>query len=88
MAEPGAVAGVERHGRPRDPGNDAVDDGRFPPGTDPGVVQDILAGSIGSVLLQHEEEMTREQIERRLRMLLHHIGYRPDTSDGHRSESV
>ncbi|MEQ4720222.1 TetR/AcrR family transcriptional regulator [Nonomuraea sp. B19D2] len=55
----------------------AIDAGRFPADTDPSVIQDILASSIGSVLLQHEQDMTAAQIERRLRVLLHHIGYQP-----------
>ncbi|MEU1392781.1 MULTISPECIES: TetR/AcrR family transcriptional regulator [unclassified Nonomuraea] len=55
----------------------AVDAGHLPAGTDPGVIQDILAGSIGSVLLQHADDVTAVQIEHRLRNLLRHIGYRP-----------
>ncbi|MFI7422977.1 TetR/AcrR family transcriptional regulator [Nonomuraea sp. NPDC049684] len=54
----------------------AVEAGRLPEGTDPGVVQDILASSIGSVLLQHTGEVSAAQIEHRLRALLRHIGYR------------
>ncbi|MEU7863643.1 TetR/AcrR family transcriptional regulator [Nonomuraea sp. NPDC049141] len=53
-----------------------IDAGLLPPDTDPGVIREILASSIGSVLLQHEEDVTAAQIERRLRSLLHHIGYR------------
>ncbi|MGV9377615.1 TetR/AcrR family transcriptional regulator [Nonomuraea sp. NPDC003707] len=53
----------------------AIDAGHLPADTDPSVIQDILASSIGSVLLQHAEEVTAVQIERRLRVLLRHIGY-------------
>ncbi len=55
----------------------AIDAGRFPPGTDPSVIQDILASSIGSVLLHHDQDMTAAQVERRLQVLLRHIGYQP-----------
>ncbi|WP_326822778.1 TetR/AcrR family transcriptional regulator [Streptosporangium sp. NBC_01756] len=55
----------------------AIDAGHLPPDTDPSVIQDILASSIGSVLLQHAENVTAAQLERRLRILLHHIGYQP-----------
>ncbi|MFI6742590.1 TetR/AcrR family transcriptional regulator [Nonomuraea sp. NPDC050451] len=55
----------------------AVEAGQFPPHTDPGVIQDVLASSIGSVLLQRAEEVTAEQVGRRLRVLLRHVGYRP-----------
>ncbi|WP_181019647.1 TetR/AcrR family transcriptional regulator [Nonomuraea typhae] len=54
----------------------AVAAGHFPPDTDPGVIQDILASAIAAVLLQ-QEEVTAAQIEHRLRTLLHHIGYQP-----------
>ncbi|TMR98795.1 TetR/AcrR family transcriptional regulator [Nonomuraea basaltis] len=54
----------------------AIDAGHLPPDTDPSVIQDILASSIGSVLLQHTEDVTALQIEHRLRNLLRHIGYR------------
>lgn len=53
----------------------AIDDGRFPPDTDPIVIQDILSSSIGFVLL-HGEDMTAEQIANRLRALLRQMGYR------------
>lgn len=55
----------------------AIDAGRFPPGTDPSVIQDILASSIGFVLLQHEQDMTAAHVEHRLQVLLRHIGYQP-----------
>ncbi|MFC4006344.1 TetR/AcrR family transcriptional regulator [Nonomuraea purpurea] len=54
----------------------AIDAGHLPADTDPSVIMDILASSIGSVLLQHPEDLTAVQIERRLRILLRHIGYR------------
>ncbi|WP_378622225.1 TetR/AcrR family transcriptional regulator [Nonomuraea guangzhouensis] len=54
----------------------AIDAGRLPADTDPSVIHDILASSIGSVLLQHGEDVTAAQVERRLRTLLRHIGYR------------
>jgi AcrR family transcriptional regulator len=54
----------------------AIDAGRLPPDTDPSVIQDILASSIGSVLLQHAQDVTAAQVESRLRILLRHIGYR------------
>ncbi|MEU8326431.1 TetR/AcrR family transcriptional regulator [Nonomuraea sp. NPDC048881] len=76
------AAYTERYLRPRldavaQVARQAVEAGHLPAGTDPGVVQDILAGSIGSVLLQHADDVTAEQIERRMRTLLGHIGYRP-----------
>jgi AcrR family transcriptional regulator len=54
----------------------AIDAGHLPADTDPSVIRDILASSIGSVLLQHAEDVTAVQIEHRLRILLRHIGYR------------
>lgn len=76
------TAYTERYLRPRldalaDVAQQAIDAGRFPPDTDPSVIRDVLSSSIGFVLLQGEEEVTAAQIERRLRLLLHHIGYRP-----------
>ncbi|WP_433250539.1 TetR/AcrR family transcriptional regulator [Streptosporangium sp. CA-135522] len=76
------AAYTERYLRPRldamaEVARQAIDAGRFPPDTEPSAVQDILSSPIGFVLLQHEEEVTAAQIERRLRILLHHIGYRP-----------
>ena len=53
----------------------AIDDGRFPPDTDPTAIQDVLASSIGFVLLRGAE-MTQEQIADRLRVLLRQMGYR------------
>ncbi|MBF8191551.1 TetR/AcrR family transcriptional regulator [Nonomuraea sp. K274] len=53
----------------------AIDAGHLPPDTDPSVIQDVLASSIGSVLLQRADDVTAAQIERRLRILLRHIGY-------------
>ncbi|GII76690.1 TetR family transcriptional regulator [Sphaerisporangium rufum] len=74
------TAYTRRHLRPRldalaETARQAVDAGHFPPGTDPAAVQDVLAGSIGSVLLEPEQDAAR--IAARLRLLLHHIGYRP-----------
>jgi len=76
------TAYTERYLRPRldalaDVAQQAIDAGRFPPDTDPSVIRDVLSSSIGFVLLQGEEEVTAAQIERRLRLLLHHIGYQP-----------
>ncbi|MEV4374481.1 TetR/AcrR family transcriptional regulator [Nonomuraea sp. NPDC049637] len=76
------AAYTERYLRPRlnavaQVAQRAVEAGHLPAGTDPGVVQDILAGSIGSVLLQQADDVTAAQIEHRLRALLRHIGYRP-----------
>ncbi|MET7465254.1 TetR/AcrR family transcriptional regulator [Nonomuraea sp. NPDC005501] len=76
------TAYTERYLRPRidalaDVARRAVADGHLPPDTDPGVLQDVLAGSIGFVLLRGEEEVTPAEVERRLRTLLHHVGYRP-----------
>ncbi|MGV9779576.1 TetR/AcrR family transcriptional regulator [Streptosporangium sp. NPDC003464] len=76
------TAYTERYLRPRldalaDVAQQAIDAGHFPPDTDPSAVQDVLSSSIGSVLLQQGEEVTAAQIERRLRTLLRHIGYRP-----------
>jgi AcrR family transcriptional regulator len=73
---------TERYLRPRldalaEIAQQAIDADRLPPDTDPSIIQDILASSIGSVLLQHPEDVTAAQIERRLRILLHHIGYQP-----------
>ncbi|MEU6789160.1 TetR/AcrR family transcriptional regulator [Nonomuraea angiospora] len=75
------TAYTERYLRPRlnavaQIAQQAIDAGHLPSDTDPSVIQDILAGSIGSVLLQHAEDVTAIQIERRLRILLRHIGYR------------
>lgn len=57
----------------------AIDDGRFPPGTTPTVIQDILFSSIGLVLLNGEEDMTAAHITTRLWNLLRQMGYRaPD----------
>ncbi|MFI7636928.1 hypothetical protein [Nonomuraea sp. NPDC049400] len=55
----------KRYGKPLDrqgPTRDC-DAGRFPADTDPSVIQDILASSIGSILLRHEQGMTAAQIE-------------------------
>ncbi|TMR32977.1 TetR/AcrR family transcriptional regulator [Nonomuraea zeae] len=76
------TAYTERYLRPRldalaQIAQQAIDAGHFPPDTDPSVIHDILASSIGSVLLQHAEDVTAAQVERRLRILLHHIGYQP-----------
>ncbi|GAA3216026.1 TetR/AcrR family transcriptional regulator [Nonomuraea helvata] len=76
------TAYTERYLRPRldalaEIARQAIDAGHFPPHTDPGVIHDILAGSIGSVLLQHEQDVTAAQVESRLQALLRHIGYRP-----------
>lgn len=76
------TAYTERYLQPRlaalaDIAQEAIDAGRFPPDTDPSVIQDILSSSIGFVLLQGEEEVTAAQIERRLRILLRHMGYQP-----------
>jgi AcrR family transcriptional regulator len=58
-----------------DTAQQAIDDGRFPPDTDPNAIQDILSSSIAFVLLRGEE-VTAEQIKHRLWTLLRHIGYR------------
>lgn len=58
-----------------DTAQQAIDDGRFPPDTDPAAIQDILSGSIGFVLLRGED-MTAEHIANRLRTLLRQMGYR------------
>ena len=57
----------------------AVADGRFPPDTDPDAVQDVLAGSVGMVLLAGTE-LTAAEVERRLRALLRLAGYRGPTT--------
>jgi hypothetical protein len=61
----------------------AIDDGRFPPGTAPTVIQDILSSSIGFVLLNSEENLTAEQIATRLRGLLRQMGYRGSDGRSH-----
>ncbi|MCA2221955.1 TetR/AcrR family transcriptional regulator [Nonomuraea aurantiaca] len=76
------TAYTERYLRPRldalmETARQAIDAGDFPPHTEPRVIQDILAGSIGFVLLQPEQDVTAAQVERRLQVLLRHIGYRP-----------
>ncbi|NUW31851.1 TetR/AcrR family transcriptional regulator [Nonomuraea sp. SMC257] len=76
------TAYTERHLRPRlealaEVARQAVADGQLPPGTDPGVLEDVLAGSIGFVLLRGEEEVTAAEVERRLRALLGYVGYEP-----------
>jgi len=53
----------------------AIDDGRFPPDTDPDAIQDILSSSIGFVLLRGDD-VTAAHIEHRLRTLLRQMGYR------------
>ncbi|MEU8108504.1 TetR-like C-terminal domain-containing protein [Nonomuraea muscovyensis] len=73
---------TERYLRPRldalaETARQAIDAGNFPPHTDPRVIQDVLAGSIGSVLLQHEQDVTAAEVERRLQVVLRHIGYQP-----------
>ncbi|WP_101788080.1 TetR/AcrR family transcriptional regulator [Nonomuraea indica] len=73
---------TERYLRPRldaltETARQAIDAGTFPPHTDPRVIQDILTGSIGFVLLQHEQDVTAAQVEQRLQALLRHIGYQP-----------
>lgn len=73
---------TERYLRPRldaltETARQAIDAGSFPPHTDPRVIQDILTGSIGFVLLQHEQDVTAAQVEQRLQALLRHIGYQP-----------
>ncbi|MFI7444498.1 TetR/AcrR family transcriptional regulator [Nonomuraea indica] len=73
---------TERYLRPRldaltETARQAIDAGNFPPHTDPRVIQDILTGSIGFVLLQHEQDVTAAQVEQRLQALLRHIGYQP-----------
>lgn len=78
---PGLVtAYTERYLRPRmdavtEVARRAVEEGRLPPGTDPGVVRDVLSSAIGFVLLQPGDEVTAAQVEHRLRLLLGHIGY-------------
>lgn len=76
------TAYTARHLQPRldaltDTARQAIIAGHFPPDTDPSVIQDSLASSIGFVLLQSAEDVTAEQIAHRLRILLHHLGYRP-----------
>lgn len=73
---------TERYLRPRldaltETARQAIDAGTFPSHTDPRVIQDILTGSIGFVLLQHEQDVTAAQVEQRLQALLRHIGYQP-----------
>lgn len=53
----------------------AIDDGRFPPDTDPDAIQDILSSSIGFVLLRGDD-ITAAHLEHRLRTLLRKMGYR------------
>jgi hypothetical protein len=60
----------------------AIDDGRFPPGTTAAVIQDVLASSIGFVLLGSEQDMTAEHIASRLWNLLRQLGYREPDADG------
>ncbi|WP_454793184.1 TetR/AcrR family transcriptional regulator [Mycolicibacterium lutetiense] len=55
----------------------AIEDGRFPPDTDPETITDILSSSVGFVLLSGKD-ITADQIERRLRALLRQMGYRGD----------
>lgn len=58
-----------------DTAQQAIDAGRFPAGTDPNAVQDILAASIAITLLSGETA-TADHIAHRLWTLLRHIGYR------------
>lgn len=53
----------------------AVAAGQFPPGTDPAVIQDVLAGSVGFVLLS-SSDLTSGDIARRLYAVLRQMGYR------------
>ena len=57
----------------------AIDDGAFTRDTDPTAIQDILTSSIGFVLL-HNGDVTTEQIEHRLHVLLRQMGYRASSS--------
>lgn len=54
----------------------AIDDGEFPPGTDPTAIQDVLAGAIGFTLLHGGDAITAEEIEHRLHTMLRQMGYR------------
>jgi AcrR family transcriptional regulator len=53
----------------------AIDDGMFPPDTDPTAIQDILTSSIGFTLL-HGDDITAEQIKHRVHTMLRQMGYR------------
>ncbi|MFJ8911608.1 TetR/AcrR family transcriptional regulator [Amycolatopsis sp. NPDC102389] len=73
---------VERFLRPRLSGlarlaRDAVEQGEFPEGTDPAVIEDAFAGAIGFVLLRGEE-VPEAEIAGRLRNMLRHLGHRGD----------
>lgn len=75
----------DRHLRPRLEGLTAaieheIDSGNFPAGTDPSAVRDVLAGTIGLVLL---EDLTTRQLRTRLGAILKQCGYRD-----HRRESA
>lgn len=56
---------------------EAIDDGRFPPETDPTVIQDVLSSAIGFSLL-HGTDVTAEQISQRLHILLKELSYRSE----------
>jgi AcrR family transcriptional regulator len=71
---------VERHLRPRmatvaRSAQREIDAGRFPTGTDPAIVQDVLTSAIGFALLG-DGDVTAERIAQRLRVLLRQLGYR------------
>lgn len=58
---------------------EAIDAGRFPPGTDPTVIQDVLSSAIGFVLI-HGADVTADQVVQRLHILLKELGYRSESA--------
>jgi AcrR family transcriptional regulator len=60
----------------------AIDDGMFPPDTNPTAIQDVLASSVGFTLLHNDDDITAEQIKDRLHTMLRQMGYRASGKTG------
>jgi AcrR family transcriptional regulator len=56
----------------------ARDRGQLPAGTDPGVLLDVLTGAVWQHLASRPDTCTAAEVERFLRAVLHHAGYRPE----------
>ncbi|GAA5116128.1 TetR/AcrR family transcriptional regulator [Pseudonocardia adelaidensis] len=73
----------ERFGAHRDQARTRVlerarDGGQLPPGTDPGVLLDVLTGAVWQHLVSRPDTTTADDAERYLRAVLHQAGYRPE----------
>jgi AcrR family transcriptional regulator len=59
----------------------ARDRGQLPPGTDPGVLLDVLTGAVWQHLVSRPDTTTAADAKQFLRAVLHQAGYRPERGD-------